>query len=77
MSSIYNNANVGAISFCDNLVDVTNLHWLKPEVIYHNNVPYMDAELRKLQYQRNIARNLKKTNPSPENSECYTILWKK
>ena len=78
MSSIHNNVNVCALSFCDHLVDVTNLQCpLKTEAIYHNKVPYMDAELRKLQCQHNIARNLKNTNPIPEYSECYTILWNK
>ena len=35
----------------------------------------MNVDLRKLQYQRNMMRNLKYTNQNPENFERYRIFW--
>ena len=37
----------------------------------------MNAELRRLQYQRNMMRNLKNEYPNPEKFEPYRILHNK
>ena len=44
---------------------------MKTKKIYQNNVPYMNSELRKLNYQRNMMRNIKNKHPCPENFERY------
>ena len=50
---------------------------LKTKTISHNSVPYMNADLRKLQYQRSMMRNLKNKNPNPENFESDRIMRNK
>ena len=78
MSSLHNNVNICTNVFCEYLATVIDLHCpLKTKTIRHNNVPYMNADLRKLQYQRNMMRNLKNANPNPENFERYRILRNK
>ena len=49
----------------------------KYKKIRQNNVPYMNSELRKRNYQRNMLRNVKNKHPCPENFECYRILRNK
>ena len=50
---------------------------MKYKKVRHNNVPYMNSELRKLNYQRNILRNIKDKHPCPENFERYRIIRNK
>ena len=60
MLSYNNNVNVCPCIFCEYLATLIDLHCpLKTKTIRHNNVPYMNAELWRLQYQRNMMRNLK------------------
>ena len=78
MLLVNNNVNVCTGTFCEYLATIIDLHCpLKTKTIRHNNVPYMNAELRRLQYQRNMMRNLKNKNPNPENFERYRILRNK
>ena len=78
MLSVNNNVNVCTGTFCEHLATIIDLHCpLKTKTIRHNNVPYMNAELRRLQYQRNMMRNLKNKNPNPEKFERYRILRNK
>ena len=64
MLSVNNNVNVCTGTFCEYLATIIDLHCpLKTKTIRHNNVPYMNADLRRLQYQRNMMRNLKNKNP--------------
>ena len=78
MSSLHNHVNICSNVFCEYLATVIEWHCpLKTKTIRHNNVPYINADLRKLQYQRNMMRNLKNTNPNPENFERYRILRNK
>ena len=68
LSCPQNDVNLCTRAFCEYLVTVIDLHCpLKTKTICHNNVTYMNADLRKLQYQRNMMRNLKNKNPNPEN----------
>ena len=50
---------------------------LKYKKVRQNNVPYMNSELRKLNYQRNMLRNVKNKHPCPANFERYRILRNK
>ena len=76
MSCLHNDVNLCTRAFCEYLGTVIDLHCpLKTKTIRHNNVPYMNADLRKL--QRNMMRNLKNKNPNPENLERYRILRNK
>ena len=50
---------------------------LKYKKVRQNNVPYMNSELRKLNYQRNMLRNVKNKHPCPANIERYRILRNK
>ena len=50
---------------------------MKTKKVCQNNVPYMNSELRKLNYQRNMLRNKKNKNPCPENFERYRLLRNK
>ena len=76
--SVNNNVNVCTGTFYEYLTTIIDLHCpLKTKTILHNNVSYMNAELRRLQYQRNMMRNLKNENPNPENFERYRILRNK
>ena len=78
MSCLHNDVNLCTRAFCEYLGTVIDLHCpLKTITIRHNNVPYMNADLRKLQYRRNMMRNLKNKNPNPENIERYRILRNK
>ena len=40
---------------------------METKTIRHNTVPYMDPELRRLQYDRNVMRNRKNKKPKPQN----------
>ena len=78
MSCLHIDVNLCTHAFCEYLGTVIDLHCpLKTKTIRHNNVPYMNADLRKLQYQRNMMRNLKNKNPNPENFERYRTLRNK
>ena len=47
--------------FCGLLYDIVNIHApVKTKIIHHNNVPYMNSEIRKWQYKRNMLRNAKR-----------------
>ena len=60
------------------LYDIVNLHApIKTKTIRQSSVPYMNIELRKLNYQRNMMRNLKNKHPSQRNYEKYRILINK
>ena len=60
MSCLHIDVNLCTRAFCEYFGTVIDLHCpLKTKTIRHNNVPYMNADLRKLQYQRNMMRNLK------------------
>ena len=50
---------------------------MKFKTVRQNNVPYMNSELRKLNYQRNMMRNIKDKHPCPENFERYRVLRNK
>ena len=50
---------------------------LKYKKVRQNNVPYMNSELRKLNYQRNMLRIAKNKHPCPANFERYRILRNK
>ena len=53
------------------LYDIVNFHApIKTKTIRQSSVPYMNSELRKLNYQRNMVRNLKNKHPSKK------PLWK-
>ena len=78
MSSAHNNVNLCTRAFCEYLATVIDLHFpLKTKTIRHNNVPYMNADLLKLQYQRNMLRIRKNKNSNPDNFERYRILRNK
>ena len=78
LSCLHNDVNLCTRAFCEYLVIVIDLHCpLKMKTNRHNNVPYMNTDLRKLQYQRNMMRNLKNKNKNPENFERYRILRNK
>ena len=47
---------------------------LKYKKVRQNNVPHMNSELRKLNYQRNMLRNVKNKHPCPANFERYRML---
>ena len=60
------------------LYNIVNLHApIKTTTIRQSSVPYMNIELRKLNYQRNMMRNLKNNQPSHSNYEKYRILRNK
>ena len=47
--------------FCELLRNIVDMHApIKTKTIRHNNFPYMNSELRKWQYKRNMLRNVKK-----------------
>ena len=50
---------------------------MKTKKVYQSNVPYMNSELRKLNYQRTMMRNIKNKHPCPENFERYKVLRNK
>ena len=50
---------------------------MKTKKVYQNDVPYMNSELRKLNHQRNMMRNIKNKHPCPENFERYRVLRNK
>ena len=78
LSSVYDDINLCTRVFCEFLVTVIDLYCpLKTKTIRHDNVLDMNADLRKLQYQRNMMRNLSNKNPNPENFERYRILRNK
>jgi len=78
MSSAQNNVDLWTRSFCEYLTTVIDSHCpLKRKTLRHRNVPYMNAELRKLQYQRNMMRNIKNKKPCPKNFERYRLLRNK
>ena len=60
------------------LYDIVNLHApIKTKTIRQSSVPYMNSELRKFNYQRNMMRNLKNKHPSQRNYEKYRMLRNK
>ena len=47
--------------FCELLRNIVDMHApIKTKNIRHNNAPYMNSEIRKWQYKRNMLRNVKK-----------------
>ena len=51
MLSVNNNVNVYTGTFCEYLATIIDLHCpLKTKTMRHNNVPYMNTKLRRLQY---------------------------
>ena len=50
---------------------------LKYKKVRQNNLPYMNSELRKLNHQRNMLRNVKYKHPRPANFERHRILRNK
>ena len=72
------NANICIEFFITHLIDLIDKHApMKFNRVRQNNVPYMNSELRKLNYQRNMMRNKKNKNPCPENFERYRVLRNK
>ena len=64
--------------FITHLIDMIDKHApMKFKMVRQNNVPYMNSELRKLNYQRNMMRNKKNKHPCPENFERYRVLRNK
>ena len=66
--------------FCELLRNIVDMHApIKTKKnIRHNNVPYMNSELRKWQYKRNMLRNIKnKKNPNKQNNDLYRKTWNK
>ena len=64
--------------FVTHLNDIIDKHApMKYKKVQQNNVPYMNSELRKLNYQSNMLRNIKNKHPCPENFEHYRILRNK
>ena len=56
------------------LIDIIDKHApMKFKTVRQNNVPYMNSELRELNYQRNMMRNKKNKHPCPENFERYRV----
>ena len=50
---------------------------MKTKKVHQNNEPYMNSELRKLNYQRNMMRNIKNKHLCPEIFERYRVLRNK
>ena len=60
------------------LYDIVNLHApIKTKTIRQSSVPDMNSELRKLNYKKNMMRNLKNKHLSQRNYEKYRILRNK
>ena len=58
--------------FCELLRNIVDMHApIKTKTIRHNNVPYMNSELRKWQYKRNMLRNVNNKNPNKQNYDLY------
>ena len=77
---MYRNHNVDICIefFITHLIDIIDKHApMKFKTIRQNNVPYMNSELRKLNYQRNMMRNKNNKDPCPENFEMYRVLRNK
>ena len=61
--------------FITHLIDIIDKHaHMKFKSVRQNDVPYMNSELRKLNYQRNMMRNMKNKHQCPENFERYRVL---
>ena len=72
------NINIWFDFFISHLSGIIDKHApMKYKKIRQNNVPYMNRELRRLNYQRNMLRNIKNKHPCPENFERYRILRNK
>ena len=72
------NINMCIDFFISHLSGIIDKHApMKYKKIRQNNVPYMNSELRRLHYQRNMLRNIKNKHPCPENFERYRILRNK
>ena len=70
--------NLCTRTLCEHLTNVIESHApIKTKTIRNRGVPYMNSELRKLQYQRNMARNAKNKHPSRDNHEKYRKLRNK
>ena len=66
--------------FITHLIDIIDKHApMKFKTVRQNNVPYMNSWLRKLNYQRNMMRNIKNKHPCPENGKEYYVInvWKR
>ena len=72
------NVDVCVETFITYLCGIIDKHApMKTKKVYQNNVPYMNSELRKLNYKRNMMRNIKNKHPCPENFERYRVLRNK
>ena len=72
------NVDVCVETFITYLCGIIDKHApMKTKKLYQNNVPYMNSELRKLNYKRNMMRNIKNKHPCPENFERYRVLRNK
>ena len=68
------NVDVCVETFITYLCGIIDKHApMKTKKVYQNNVRYMNSELRKLNYQRNMMRNIKNKHPCPENFERYRV----
>ena len=47
---------------------------MKFKMVWHSNIPYMNNELRKLDYQRMTLRNKKNKHLCPRKKEYYRVL---
>ena len=75
--NLYNNDSINTCfqNFVDCMDDIMNYHapW-KTKTIRKNSVPYMNSELWKMMYKRNMMRSIKNKHPCLESYECYRIL---
>ena len=73
-----NDVNVCTSALIQNLYSIIESHApTKRRTIRHNGVPFMNSQLRKLQHERNRARNIKTKFPTAENHEKYRTLRNK
>ena len=73
-----NDVNVCTSALIQHLYSIIESHApTKRRTIRHNDVPFMNSLLRKLQRERNQARNIKTKFATAENHEKYRILRNK
>ena len=69
-----NDVNVCTSALIQHLYSIIESHApTKRHTIRHNGVPFMNSQLRKLQHERNRARNIKSKFPTAENHEKYRM----
>ena len=67
--------NLCTRTLCEHLTNVIESHApIKTKAIRNSGVPYINSELRKLQYQRNMARNAKDKHPQGASNRIVSLL---